>query len=248
MKGKRFVIVGCSHGDMIDPVAEKAVLEFIKDFKPQIRTHLGDGFDFRNLRRGASDEEKAGSLQDDWDMGSDFLRRFYAGGQINHYLGGNHCWKRLNDFTNASNGVMRDYANDAMKKFRQLIEGRCRAKLLPYDARLGILRMGHMKNVHGFFSGKNAPARHAAVFGNVIHAHTHAITVCPVESDRGPEEARGIGCLCKVDMEYNATQTNKLMHANGWAYGHLYDEGTYDIFQARRLNDSFIAAHEIKAY
>ncbi len=233
---------------MIDPITERALLEFIKDFKPQIRTHQGDGFDFRNLRKGASDDEKAASMADDWDMGSDFLRRFYDGGKIKDYLGGNHCWKRLNDLQKSSTGVMRDYANDAMKRFRQLIEGRCGAKLLPYDARLGVLRRGHMKMVHGFFSGKSAPARHAAVFGNVIHVHTHAITIAPVESDLGPGEARGIGCVCKVDMDYNATQTNKLMHNNGWGYGFLYDDGTYDIFQARRLNDRFVAAHEIKAY
>lgn len=241
-------MVGCTHGDMIDPVAEKAFLSFVGDFKPQIRIHLGDGFDFRNLRKGASDEEKADSLVDDWDMGSDFMRSYFSGGKNNFYLGGNHCWKRLNDFQGSATGVLRDYANDGMKRFRQLIEGKCRAKLFPYDSRLGILRIGSIKAVHGYFSGKNAPSRHAAVFGNVFHAHTHAITVCPAESDRGPEEAVGIGALCKIDMPYNMTQTNKLMHSNGWAYGVLYDDGTYDRFQARRIGDRFTAAHEIKTY
>lgn len=249
MTSERFVMAGCSHGDMIDPVAEKALLSFIKDFKPSIRVHLGDGFDFRALRRGASDDEKADSLKLDWEMGSDFLRRYFDGGKQNHYLEGNHCGWRLRRLAeSATNAVKREYAEDAIKRFEQLIKGKCRARMLPYNTRTGILRLGHLKAVHGYFSGKNAGARHAAVYGSVIYAHTHTIETCPVESDTGPAEARGIGCICKVDMPYNDRQPNKLRHNNGWVYGWLFHDGTYQIFQAIRIKDHFYAAQDIKEY
>ena len=138
MKPTPFVIVGDSHGDMIDPVAEKAVMAFIKDFKPKIRIHLGDAFDFRNLRKGASDEEKADSLMDDWDMGSTFLRQFFDGGNQNYFLRGNHD-ERLYDLQGSATGVMRDYATDSVKRFEGHIR-KCKAKMLPYDSRIGILR------------------------------------------------------------------------------------------------------------
>ena len=86
MKSRRFVIVADSHGDQIDPETERAILAFNADFKPQIRIHAGDLWDFRNLRRGASDDEKAHSLQDDWDAGADFGRKFFEGGKENHFL------------------------------------------------------------------------------------------------------------------------------------------------------------------
>ena len=58
---------------MLDQGAAKALFAFLDDWKPEIRVHAGDAWDFRNLRRGASDDEKAASLVDDWDAGSEFL-------------------------------------------------------------------------------------------------------------------------------------------------------------------------------
>lgn len=246
MRAERFVIASDSHGDMIDPVAEKAVLAFIKDYKPSIRIFLGDAFDFRNLRRGADDEEKADSLQDDWDMGSDFLRRYFSGGKTNHFLRGNHD-ERLFDLQGSATGIMRDYAKDAVDRFNQLIK-RCDAKMLPYDSRLGILRLGHLKCIHGYSSGKGAAAVHARVYRHCIFGHTHTIEAYPVETDEGQKEARGIGALCHIDMPYNARQTNKLRHNNGWAYGVMFEDGTYQIWQTTRIGNNFYAAHEVKAY
>ena len=79
MKGQRFVVAADPHGDQQDPETRKALFSFIKDYNPQIRIHAGDNWDFRNLRRGASDDEKAASLVDDWDMGVDWNRRVTAG-------------------------------------------------------------------------------------------------------------------------------------------------------------------------
>lgn len=246
MKPTHFVIVGDSHGDMIDPVAEKAVMAFIKDFKPKIRIHLGDAFDFRNLRKGASDEEKADSLMDDWDMGSTFLRQFFDGGNQNYFLRGNHD-ERLYDLQGSATGVMRDYATDSVKRFEGHIR-KCKAKMLPYDSRIGILRLGHLKCIHGYASGKSAAAVHARVYRHCIFGHTHTIESYPVETDEGQKESRGIGALCKIDMPYNSRQTNKLRHNNGWAYGLMFDDGTYQIWQCNRIGNNFYASTGIKTY
>ena len=90
MLSRRFVVASDSHGDEVDPTTAKALFSFIADFKPQIRIHAGDAWDFRNLRRGASDDEKAHSLEADWDAGSDYLAQFIDGGKENHFLRGNH--------------------------------------------------------------------------------------------------------------------------------------------------------------
>jgi predicted phosphodiesterase len=246
MKPTRFVVAADNHGDMIDDVARNAVLNFIGDYKPDIRIHLGDAFDFRNLRKGASDDEKQASLAADWEMGSDFLRRFFQGGKENHFLRGNHD-ERLYDLAFSATGVMRDYANDGMKRFDQLIK-RCRAKMLPYDSRLGILRIGDMKCVHGYFSGKGSAAAHARVYRNCLFGHTHTIESFSVESDEGQKEARGIGGLCQIDMPYNSRHTAKLRHNNGWAYGVMFEDGSYQLWQATRINNNFYAAKEIQVY
>lgn len=247
-KPKRFIIVGDNHGDMVCPVTSKAVYEFIKDFKPQVRIHGGDGFDLRALRHGASAEEKWGSLKGDWDCGSEFVSKLFQGGSENFYLEGNHCGFRLRELAQSMDGVHRDYATEALERFEGLIKGKYRAKMFPYDARLGILKYGHLKVIHGYFAGKNACARHAAVYGNVIAHHVHTIEAFPVESDIGPSEARQNGCCCTIDMHYNAKMPNKLRHRNGWMYGYLFEDGTYQVFNTMRIGDNFYAAKEIKEY
>ena len=56
-KPLRFVVASDPHGDQVDAETASALFSFIADFRPQIRVHAGDAWDFRNLRRGASDDE-----------------------------------------------------------------------------------------------------------------------------------------------------------------------------------------------
>jgi predicted phosphodiesterase len=246
MKTRRFVIAGDTHGDMLDVECAAQFFAFLKDWKPEVRIHSGDLFDFRNLRKGASDDEKAASLIDDWDAGSDFARRFFEGGKENHLLRGNHD-ERLWDFTRSATGLLRDYAADGVKRAEGLMR-KCGAKMLPYDSRLGVLDVGHLRVIHGYKSGIGAAAAHARTYRNCFYGHTHDMSVAPVENLDGPAEARGIGCLCKIDMDYNSRQTNKLRHQQGWVYGLLLADGTYQAFQAKRIHGKFACAHEIKTY
>lgn len=245
-KPRRFIAIADNHGDMIDPETEKALFSFVGDFKPEVRVHLGDNFDFRNLRKGASDEEKAASLEDDWEMGSDFLRRFFDGGKENHFLRGNHD-ERIYKFSNSATGLLRDYANDGIKRLESVVK-RSRAAMLPYKVTKGILRIGHLKCLHGFAHGDNAATKHAQAFRNCIFGHIHTIVSAPVQSDEGPMESRCIGAICQIEMEYNDTKLATLRQENGWAYGHLFPDGSYQLFQTRKINGSFYAAHEIRAY
>jgi hypothetical protein len=237
MKYQKFVIASDSHGDMIDPKCEKAILEFIKEFKPSIRIHAGDAFDFRNLRKGASDEEKASSLEDDWNMGSEFLRNYFSGGKFNHFLYGNHD-TRLKDFCNSTSGLIRDYAYDGVKRMDAMMR-KFKARTYPYDSALGIMRLGKLNVVHGYHAGANACRQHAAVYGNCVFGHVHTIESAPVASLE-PAEARSIGCMCIRDMEYVNKKTGKLRWGQGWAFGILFEDGSYHIEQARNINGRFV--------
>lgn len=245
-KPRRFIAIADNHGDMIDPETRKSVFSFIKEFRPEVRLHLGDNWDFRNLRKGASDDEKAASLEDDWGMGADFLCEYFDGGKENHFLRGNHD-ERIYHFAGSATGLLRDYANDGIKRLEAIVK-KTRAKMLPYHVRAGVLRLGHLKAAHGYACGRNATQVHARVYRNIITGHTHTIDSFPVESDDGPMEARCIGAICTIEMDYNSTRTATLRQENGWAYGHLFADGSYQLFQTRKLNGGFYAAHEIKRY
>ena len=242
---QRFIVVSDNHGDMADAASVGALWSFIKEWKPFYRIHAGDNYDFRNLRRGASDEEKAASLAEDWEAGNDFLRRFFDGGTSNHFLRGNHD-ERLYEFRNSCSGMLRDYATDGIKQMEAVVK-KCRAKMLPYDSDLGVLRLGKLSVIHGFHAGISACRTHATIYGNCLHGHIHSIEVASVAS-REPVEARSIGCLCARDMDYVNKKTGKLKWAQGWAYGILFADGTYQLFQTRNIGGQFYAASEIKTY
>lgn len=246
MSGRRFVVVGDNHGDQIDPVCEKAFWAWMADFRPEIRIHSGDLWDFRAIRNGASQEERAESMQKDYEIGSGFAKRLFRGGSEKYLLLGNHDF-RLWDLLNKSDGPLRDFAASKIAE----IESRMRkwgVKILPYDARLGVLRIGHLQVIHGYKSGINATRQHATIYRNVIHGHDHAQGIVPVENLDGPALAMGTGCMCVIDMPYNARQCNKLRHQQGWVYGVIYDDGTYQAFQAKRVGDHFTIATNVKTY
>ena len=245
MKHRRFVVASDSHGDQVDPETERALFAFIADFKPQLRIHAGDAWDFRNLRRGASDDEKAHSLEDDWQAGSDFMRRFFDGGKENHFLRGNHD-ERLWNFAHSATGLLRDYAHDGIKRVEKLA-AKSRAKMMPYDSRLGVLKLGALKVIHGYAAGIGAARKHAIVYRNCLFGHTHNCDVAGAESDEGVSEARGIGACCRLDMPYNAHQTSKLRHQNAFCYGLLFDDGTYQLNQAKKIENRFYAASDFRS-
>jgi hypothetical protein len=245
-KGRRFVVAADNHGDQYCEVTQRALLAFIKDFKPEVRIHAGDAWDFRNLRKGASDEEKAHSLEDDWEAGVEWVRAYFDGGKENHFLRGNHD-ERLYRLADSATGLQRDYAKDGIKRIARVMH-QAKAHMLPHDSRLGVLKLGHLRVIHGFFAGIGAARRHGIAYGNCLFGHTHATDSAPVESIDGPAEARGIGCCCKIDMGYNAHMVGKLRHDNAWCYGVLFDDGTYQLFQAKKIGGSFYAAQSIARY
>lgn len=245
MKGRKFIVCSDVHGDMQDPEAVAAIHHFIADFKPEIRVLAGDLWDFRNLRKGASDDEKAASLVDDWEAGMEFSGQFFKGGNENHFLFGNHD-DRIYQFAGSCVGVLRDYARDGIKR----VEGhlrKVRAKHLPYDSALGVLNLGKLSIIHGFHAGMSAASQHARIYRNCLYGHCHVIESAPVAALE-PAEAKCIGCMCIRDMDYANAKTGKLRWAQGFAYGLLFEDGSYHLEQARKINGKFICSTDFRSY
>ena len=241
----RFVVASDNHGDLADQATCSALWDFMADFKPTIRIHAGDNWDFRNLRRGASDEEKAGTLEDDWEQGADFMRRFFDGGTRNNFLRGNHD-ERLWHFERSCVGLIRDYAREGIRRVDTLVK-RSHATMQPYDSRLGVLDLGKLRVIHGYHAGIGAARQHAAVYGNCIFGHVHTQESAPVASLE-PAEAKSIGCLCASDIDYINSKTGKLRWAQGWAFGLLFVDGTYQLNLTRKIGGKFYAATDFKSY
>lgn len=238
MKAQRFVCGADSHGDMIHAPTARAFLEFVADFKPSIKIHAGDFLDLRALRKGASEEDRQDGLTADVEMGLDFMARY----KPTHTLRGNHDERLWDTADRSPNAQLREYC----KLLRdRVIDSLGDVPLLPYCKRQGVLRFGSLKIIHGFHSGIYAARQAALVYGSVLMGHTHTIDHAPIP---GIERRMGrvIGALCQLDMPYNRAQANTLRQAHGWAYGFIYPNGNYSVYQAEQINGRWMLPTEFR--
>lgn len=242
---KKFLICSDIHGNHMDERAANACLAFTKDFNPEIRVIAGDLWDFAAIRKGASEDERKQSMREDYDAGAGFARTFFRGGRDNHLMLGNHC-VRAWDLLESTDGTKRDLGEMMVADIKALAK-QCKADLIPYDSRDGVLSIGHLNVVHGYHTGASACASHSRIYGNVVFGHIHSI-----ESFQTPglkqQEARSIGCLCDLNPGYANRKTGKLRWAHGFAYGFIFNDGTYQIHQAREIEGKFYVSSEVKGY
>lgn len=243
-KPKRFVAVSDNHGDEIDPICESAFFRWLAGWRPDVVFHAGDNWNFAAMRKGASPEDKRVSLASDLEAGVRFFQRLFAHGSERFFLRGNHD-ERLWDLLHSNDAVYSAHA----KKGTQDIETLCRkhcVQMRPYDVEDGVLEYGKLRIVHGYACGIGAAAKHARAYGHCLFGHTHTQDVMPVENVGAPAVALGIGCLLRIKQEYARANMSRLRHQNGWVYGLIFDDGTHQLFQAKRIGDNFYAASQIK--
>lgn len=238
-KPQRFVVISDTHGTEADGAAVAAMLDFVESFKPTLKVHAGDLFDFACLRRNASEQERRQPIIDDIDAGLQLIEEFAP----THYLRGNHC-ERLWDCLKSDDGKIRDIGGEWTGRIEHALALQ-KTAMLPYHKRDGVLRIGHLKIVHGYHSGLTAARMAAQVYGSVLMGHIHAIdqfSIPGIERRIG----RAIGCLCKLDQDYNRAQANTLRQQHGFVYGFILPNGSYQVFQAESLDGSWYFPTEFR--
>jgi predicted phosphodiesterase len=226
-----------THGDKAHAPSLDVFWQFLKWWKPEQRIHLGDAFDFRWLRRSASDEEKAESVEADFEAGIDLLARY----QPTHFLWGNHDM-RLRDLLDSQSGAARQLASAWLDRIDVTLKG---ARQYPYNKRTGVMTLGRMKFIHGYAHGIGSVRKQAMLYGDVVMGHTHHIEQATVE--RHPlSTGYAAGCLCELDMDYNRANLGTLRQRHGFAYGVLYPSGEVDVWLARETDGLWVLPSEVR--
>ena len=214
MAFERFVGVGCTHGDLIDPQASKKFFQFLKSEKFKHRFHLGDVYDFRALRRGADPREEGDSLDDDLVAGDRFQDDF----RPTVLLGGNHDWGRLASAMRNWRGTTRAYAKGLMEEWQE----RCDKNgtlLVPYNSLLGAYKFGDTTLIHGYHAGADAAKQHARIYRKCLFAHLHRVEHATVPG-LDDATAQCIGSLADFrSMEYASQRTATLAWRAAWVHG-----------------------------
>lgn len=218
---KRFIVLGCSHGNLIDKHARRAVLDFIAAYKPHTRIHLGDFLDTTAFRSGAkgTPDESADIVGDESD-GLGFLMDMRA----TSILCGNHE-ARLWKLAKHPNSIVAKCARDSILNIQRTALA-LRAPLLEYDGMHSMARLGNFKYCHGYIYSENACRDMAEAHGNVIFAHSHRAGMAWGRRD---DDAVGInvGTLSDIPaMSYANARRATLAWSQGFVWGEYCDSFT----------------------
>jgi len=212
---RRWLAVGCSHGNLADPAAIKAVLKFKSAWKPHRTIHLGDFVDtaaFRTGARGTSDQ--AMSLKADIGQGLNFLRAL----EPTDVLLGNHedrLWTAAVHY----DAIRRELAERIVNDIRGTIT-KLKAQFIDhYDINRSWMELGDTKFIHGFPYSQNALREHAEHFGKCVIAHLHIAGIEPGKRSDHPV-AYCVGTLANIpEMGYAKVRRATARWSHAFAYG-----------------------------
>lgn len=220
-KWKRFLAVGCSHGNHIDPVASAAVIKFRDSWNPHTVAHLGDFCDTAAFRRGAtgtSDESEP--VGPDIDAGCRFLQNL----RPTIVLNGNHeirIWK----LQGSTNAIVSDCAMSIVSRLQKQM------KALKADYEEGwsirsFRMLGNFKLMHGYVFNENSCRDMAESEGNIIFAHTHRPGSAKGRRSDNPT-GYSVGTLSNIpNMDYASARRATHAWAGGFCWGEYSDNRT----------------------
>jgi hypothetical protein len=242
MSHKRFIVAADNHGGLVSHLAKKVLLAFCETWKPSYRIHLGDLWDFSPLRRGASQEEKAFGIADDYVEGLNFLDEY----KPNFLTLGNHDDRIYQYATHCADGMLRERCEELVvaseKEFKRRKIIYCEYKVTKF------LRLpeGGPKLIHGFRSTVSPAKAHYDNWGECLHGHCHTKDEHTARHVEGGK-AFSVACMADLDkLTYSDRQPAKLGHRNGFLYGIINTKtGDWTAWQVTKENGIWISPQGI---
>lgn len=212
-KWKRIMGVSCSHGALICPKAEEAVIRFRQRWKPDVMMHLGDFIDTAAFMGHASDKNKSEPIAPDIVRGFQFLQDL----GVTHCTMGNHD-ERPYRYMNAKNELVAYAACQAVEHIETNMKRLGIQWINSWSIR-SYFEIGGYKWMHGYMYNVNACRDHAEAHGSCVFGHTHTAAVAKGRRDDFPT-AFNIGTLTRVaNMDYAKARRQTLAWSGGFVFG-----------------------------
>jgi predicted phosphodiesterase len=227
MAWEKSIFMADSHGDLVCRKTLKKFYEFMDDWKPKHRVHLGDCFDFRSLRLGASNEDRADSIKYDYQCGIDLLTEY----KPTMLTLGNHDDRLWRIAAEHSNRMLADLAEEKANETEDFFR-KMKIQWTPYDARKR-LKIGNLSIFHGFMTGENVAKKHFSKYLSCIFGHVHTSSSWTADFIDGGG-AHSVATMADIDrMNYAKSKPGILGHRKGWAWGlHNTKTGAHRIYHA----------------
>ena len=224
---KRALLLFDTHGQWVDKKVFKLAQSFRADFKPHITVAGGD---WGNYEYGSNfKEESALDAEAEYEL----VQRQIESMGVTHFLEGNHEER------------MRRYGGRIDKRLRSLVDVRKNLDLdkrkitwHPYNSS-GILRLGKLRVLHGFWCNQYAARNHADAFGCCAFGHTHRFQTFTPKQAEVKHTGFNIGCMCQLRMPWNASRG-----PNGWTHGfafvYIHKSGHFNLYDVRVVGSQFV--------
>lgn len=213
---KRVVAIGCTHGGYLSLPIAKQVVQFAKDFKADIRIHLGDLADTAAFRRGSKGtKDQLDDVRRDQRAALDFAQQY----EPTHLTWGNHDW-RLMEHAEDPDGRVKFAAQECWNKLAGTVR-ELHCKTTDYDMDKNWFEIGGTFWGHGFWYNMTA-VRDTAEFlgGPVVMAHLHR----PYEeSGRTRKRSRSF-CVGMLADGREMTYARRRRASSQWGHGLVFGE------------------------
>jgi len=198
---KTTVVLNDTHGNFVDPVALRLVLDFIKREQPDNVVLNGDIMDFYKISQFDKDPARLTTLQEEIDFVYDNIlgpiRKAVPDAKID-YVQGNHearlrkyLWKKASELAS-----LRALNIDALLRLRELN--------ITYHEKMH--KIGDLYFFHGEVirqhSGYTAKAMFDRKGVSLIHGHTHRDGKYTLRNLNGQYAVWENYCLCSLEPEY----------------------------------------------
>lgn len=209
-----------------DPAAFRAMLAFIKDYKPDRIGLMGDMFNMGPICRHEMDQPKkmeGKRLVETYEKGFKFFIEplLETGAEIT-WMDGNHeawAYSLISKFPGLD-GMLDPYNYLKLRKHG-----------IQFIPQYGTLWNGKLANKHGDFlkgGGKHAAYRAVDSFGSSIriwHFHTKGFATRPTHKNGAYITGATVGCLCQRGPSYIPSGINSWM--NGFQFGTVEPNGSF---------------------
>lgn len=213
----------------------KIAKDFKDDFKPDIVVAGGDWMNVDQVDSFKNESEI--DLKDEFAITKEYLDMF----GVTHFLEGNHE-ERLRRV-----GLLDKRLRTMVDLETNLELSKRNIQLYPYHPKRGVLKLGKLKAIHGFYTNKYCAAKTAEAYGCCIMGHSHRFqTYSPKVSEKW-STGWSIGCLCNLNPEWTAKNG-----PNGWmqgfAYAYLHKNGNFDLTPVRIIGNKVIINNKEYTY
>jgi len=217
----KFVLGFDRHTPHHDEQVDKIFGEFIKDFKPSIVVAGGDWQNCDQVTKFASEEGV--DLKDEFAMNAEALDRF----GVTHYLEGNHELR------------LRTKAGEVPRNQRKLFDlqenlglKKRGIKLFPYHRSRGILKLGKLNVLHGWWTTDGLAKATAQAYDCCVFGHAHRFQSYTPKHAKNRNTGFSIGMMGQLIQPY-AVSNRPDGHQQGFAWGYLHKNGHFDLNTAR---------------